>query len=229
MLIVGLTGGVASGKNFVASQFKRLKIPVFDADLEVHKLLASDKEIFLQVKQNFPKAIIDGKIDRVILGEEVLGDKNKLQNMEQIIYPQLRKKENLFIKNCRARRQKIAILNIPLLFEKGGYKRCHKTIAVIVSPAMQLHRFKNRQKSPQKSPQKSHQKNFKPKEMDSELIYKKFKNITAHQINNLQRKSRADFLIYNGLSKGFTMEQVKNLPFVKIGSTNFRSNYVVAN
>lgn len=199
MLIIGLTGGVASGKNFVASQFQKLKIPVFDADLEVHKLLANDQEIILMIKKIFPKSVVNGKIDRKILGEEVLDDREKLDNLEKIIYPKLRKKENLFIKNCRVQRQKTVVLNIPLLFEKDGYKRCHKTIAVIVSPSLQFYRFKSRFKS-----------------QDNGLIYKKFQNITKHQINNLQRKNRADFIIYNGLSKSFATKQVKNLLFGKI-------------
>ncbi len=202
MLIIGLTGGVASGKNFVASQFRKLKIPVFDADLEVHKLLANDKEILLQVQQNFSKAVVDGKIDRKILGEEVLEDKQKLQNLEKIIYPKLRKKENLFIKNSQVRHQKIVVLNIPLLFEKGGYKRCDKTVVVIASNLIQLQRFKDR---------------FKSKNIDKQLLYKKFKNITNQQLDNWQRKKQADFLIYSGLNKGFTVKQVKDLLFTKIG------------
>jgi dephospho-CoA kinase len=202
MLIIGLTGGVASGKNFVASQFEKLKIPVFDADLQVHKLLASNKEVFLLVKQNFPKAIIDDRIDRKLLGAEVFKDKNKLQKLEQIIYPFLQKEEDLFIKNCRVKHHKIVLLNIPLLFEKSSqknssYNRCDKSIAVIVSPLVQFQRFKKRLKL---------QNNF---EHDTALV--KFKNITNHQLKNQQRKVFADFLIYNGLSKIFTTKQVKNI------------------
>ena len=167
MLIVGLTGGVASGKSFVASHLQRLKIPVFDADLQVHKLLANSGEIFLQVKKLFPKSIVSGQIDRKMLGAEVFGDQKKLQNLEQIIYPYLQKQENIFIKNCRRNRHKIAVLNIPLLFEKGGNKRCHKTIVVIVSKRVQFNRFKCR---------------FVLE--DKNLVEKKFQNITKHQINN---------------------------------------------
>lgn len=192
MLIIGLTGGVASGKSFVASRFKKFKIPVFDADLEVHKLFLADKEIFLQVKKIFPSAIVNGKIDRGQLGAEVLQDRQKLQNLEDIIYPKLRDRENLFLKNCRRNHHKIVVLNIPLLFEKGGYKRCHKTIAIIVSPQIQFHRFRCRSKLE-----------------DKRLIEEKFKNITQHQINNLQRKNRADFLIHNGLGKAFCYHQVQ--------------------
>ena len=197
MLIIGLTGGLASGKNFVASCFARFKIPIFDADLEVHKLLALDQDIFKQIRQNFPQAIINNKIDRAVLGKSVFEDKQKLQKLEQIIYPHLRNRENLFIKNCRKNRQIIAILNIPLLFEKGGHKRCHKTIAIITPPKTQLHRFQNRLKT----------KGMK----DAELIHSKFNNITKHQTNDLQRKKLADYTIFNGLNKTFTFRQVKDL------------------
>ncbi len=194
MLIIGLTGGVASGKNFVSSQLQRLKIPVFDADLEVHKLLASDREIFLAVKKQFPKSIVNKRIDRKILGSEVFGRQKKLHKLEQIIYPKLRKREDFFIKNNRRRHIKMIALNIPLLFEKGGYKKCHKTIAVIVPKRIQLHRFKNR---------------FK--DSDERSIERKFKHITSNQINNLQRKNQADFLIHNGLGKSFCYQQTQTI------------------
>ena len=206
MLILGLTGGVASGKNFVASCFKRLKIPVFDADLEVHMLLLGNKNIFKQIQQNFPDSIINNKIDRKILGEQVFANQQKLHNLEQIIYPILRVREDSFIKNCRRNHQQMAILNIPLLFEKGGYKRCHKSIAIITPPKTQLSRFKNRLKSKIVG--------------DSKLICKKFYDITKYQIDNLQRKKIANYIIYNGLNKAFTFRQVQNLFY-----TNYYDNW----
>ena len=206
MLIVGLTGGVASGKSFVADQFKKLRIPVFDADFEVHKLLTGDPVIFEKVKNNFSKAIIDNKIDRKILGAEVFGDKNKLQNLEQIIYPQLRKKEEQFIKNCHLTKNKIAVLNIPLLFEKGGYKRCDKVIAVIASKRVRFDRFKKR---------------FEIKNnADLQMIEQKFGHIFKSQTSDLKRKKLADFLIYNGLGKGFCCQQVSWIATNKLQTAN---------
>jgi dephospho-CoA kinase len=165
MKIIGLTGGVASGKNFVAFHFERLKIPVFDADAQVHNLLSNNEEIFLKIKNNFPNSIKNNKIDRKILGAEVLMDEKKLLKLEKIIYPILRKKEDEFI----------------------------KTISIIISPKIQFERFKKR---------------FKDK--DENFIAKMFQNITTKQMGNLQRKNRADFLIYNGLSKAFCFAQIKN-------------------
>lgn len=197
MLIIGLTGGVASGKNFVADQFKKLKIPVFDADLQVHKLLIDDKKVFEQIKINFPQVIINGKIDRSLLSEEVFKNKEKLDILEKIIYPALREKENKFVKNCRHKRHKIVVLNIPLLFEKGSYKRCHKNIVVVSSDAVRFLRFKKR---------------FQAKyNGDENSIRQKFLQITNHQINDLERKKRADIVINNNLGKAFTTLQAKNI------------------
>ncbi|MFT6077824.1 MAG: dephospho-CoA kinase, partial [Rickettsiales bacterium] len=178
MKIIGLTGGVASGKNFVAQHFERLKIPVFDADLEVHKLFITDSDIFQEIQEKFPDSIRNNKIDRKILGAEVFGDEKKLSDLEKIIYPKLRHKEDEFIKKSHRQRRKMVVLNIPLLFEKGGYKRCDKNIAVITSKKIQFNRFKKR---------------F-GREIDTNFIAKIFQNITNKQINNLQRKNKADYL-----------------------------------
>jgi dephospho-CoA kinase len=194
MKILGLTGGVARGKNFVAQHFEKLKIPVFDADLEVHKLLATDSEIFFKIQKEFPDAIQNNKIDRKILGAEVLENEKKLSDLEKIIYPKLRQKEDDFIKKSHRQRRKMVVLNIPLLFEKGGYKRCDKNIAVITSKKTQFNRFKKRFEG----------------EVDTNFIAKMFQNITNKQVNNLQRKNQADYLIYNGLSKAFCFRQIQN-------------------
>ena len=197
MLIIGLTGGVASGKNSVASHFVRLKIPVFDADLEVHKLLLNNKKVFREIKDLFPNVVEERKINRKILGEEVFDNKVKLKKLEQIIYPFLKKQEDLFIKNCQRNHKEIVVLNIPLLFEKGSYKRCNKNIVVTTSPQIQFQRFKNRLKSQGIN--------------DLSYIDKRFYNIINYQISDAQRRKRADFIIYNGLSKFFTFIQLKRL------------------
>ncbi len=200
MLIIGLSGGVASGKNFVASclqNLKKLKIAVFDADLEVHNLLKYDQKILLEIAHNFPAVVVNGVIDRAKLAEQVFVNKAKLLILEKIIYPKLKAKESRFIQKCRSTAKKIALLNIPLLFEKGGYKNCHKTILVVASKKVRFFRFKSRFQ-------------FEPEA----IIAKKFANIVKNQANNLKKQHLADFIIYNGLNKAFTVKQIKNLPFL---------------
>ncbi|MFT5703613.1 MAG: dephospho-CoA kinase [Rickettsiales bacterium] len=197
MLIIGLTGGVASGKNFVANHFEKLNIPVYDADLEVHKLLSEDREIFLEIKNKFPAAIQNCQIDRKILGKEVLSHSQKLADLEQIIYPKLRQQENSFIKKHFRRRSKMVVLNIPLLFEKGGYKKCDKTIVIIAPNKVRFNRFAKRFS--------------KNKDYSLKSIEEKFVIIKNNQISDLERKKRADFLIYNGLGKAFCINQIESI------------------
>ncbi|MFT6332426.1 MAG: dephospho-CoA kinase [Lentimonas sp.] len=194
MQIIGLTGPVASGKNFVAGVFKKLKIPVFDADFEVHQLFCEDKNIFDQIKSSFPKAIVNEKIDRKLLGKEVFKNKIKLDELEDIIYPSLRLREDSFLNKNRRNGKKIVVLNIPLLFEKGGFKRCSQTITIITPKKIRFNRFLQRSKG-----------------LSLFDARKKFESINKNQMNERERKKYADYCLFNGLDKGFSARQVKKL------------------
>ena len=85
MKIIGLTGGIASGKNFVAEIFQKNGAAVFDADKEVHELLESHVEAIKEVKENFPESVIGKKISRKLLGQIVFLDSQKLKILEKII------------------------------------------------------------------------------------------------------------------------------------------------
>lgn len=200
MLIVGLTGSIASGKNFVADLFADFGIPVFDADAEVHKIFANDKQVLAEIKEKFPSAIIDNKINRELLGREVFNDAKKLAVLEAIIHPKVQKNERDFIKKSRELGAKIVLLNIPLLFEKDGYKRCDKTIVVTAPYFIQKRRFIAREKV-----QNSH------KIFDNKVAVKKFQQIISKQLNNAARLKMADFVIHNGFGKIYTLWQVKKI------------------
>jgi dephospho-CoA kinase len=198
MKIIGLTGGVASGKNFIAEIFAKSGAAIFDADNEVHKLLDSDKSTIAEVQKYFPESLIEKKIDRKILGKIVFADKNKLEILEKILHPKVREQYQKFLKLSQRRRVKLVILNIPLLLEKGGYK-CDKIIAIITSKIAQKHRFLNRHKI------------SNSQILEFSKLEEKFYQIKSKQINNLERRKKADFVIFNGLSKGYTMAQVKEI------------------
>lgn len=194
MLIIGLTGGVASGKSFVQEMLRLEKIPVFDADYEVHQLIAENKKVISAIKKSFPNSVVNDKIDRKILGLEVFDNKEKLTKLEQIIYPSLHKKEDEFIKENQRKKAKFVVLNIPLLLEKKRDKNCDKIIAILASKQIRFERFKKR---------------FKNESLLE--IKKKFNQIVSNQTSDLQRKSKADFLIYNSSSKAFCARQVKSI------------------
>ncbi len=194
MKIIGLTGGIASGKNFVADIFSKSGAAVFDADKEVHNLLELDKSTINEVKKNFPESFVNQKINRQILGKIVFADAKKLKILEEILHPKVRKNYQLFLENSKIQNKKIAVLNIPLLLETKGYE-CDAILAITVAPSIQKKRFLSRA-----------MKNSKENKKDLE---KKFFQIAAKQMTNKQRKSCADFVINTNCSKSEVVKKVK--------------------
>lgn len=200
MRIIGLSGGVASGKNFIAEIFAKKGAALFDADKEVHNLLQSNSEIISQIRNNFPESFIDNKINRKILGEIVFNNKEKLEKLEEILHPKVRQNYQKFLKKAHQHNKKLVILNIPLLLEKGGYK-CDKIIAIIIPEKTQKQRFLQRHLKLNK--------NYFTQNLIQ--LEQRFYQIKSKQFNNLQRKQQADFIIFNGLSKYYTLQQINKI------------------
>ncbi len=87
MIRLGLTGGIASGKSTVAAMFAREGIPVFNADVAVHRLYRR-ADVIASIGAAFPGCVQDGKIDRLVLAEEVFFDHAKLHALERLLHPQ---------------------------------------------------------------------------------------------------------------------------------------------
>ncbi len=206
MKIIGLSGGIASGKNFVAEVFAKKGAVIFDADKEVHKLLESDAATVSEVKKNFPQSVIAGKIERKVLGEIVLNNQKKLRILEEILHPKVRQNYQEFLVTAKKEKRKLAILNIPLLHETDSYK-CDYIVAILASKSVRKKRFLARSR-------KKDRKNFVKEQKNLE---KKFEQIVAKQLTNQERKSMADFSINTNLSKKFVGEQVlKIMRYLKI-------------
>lgn len=195
MKIIGLTGGIASGKNFVAEIFAKNGAAVFDADAEVHEMMKSDVALIREVRKNFSESFIDKKIDRKILSKIVFSDPKKLKILEKIIHPKVRKKYQEFLRDAKKNKKKIAVLNIPLLLETEGYE-CDKIIAIITPKTLRKKRFIEREK-------KKH-----PAAKISELG-KKFQFIVAKQLADSERKKQADFILKNDGAANSVASQVK--------------------
>ena len=194
MKIIGLTGGIASGKNFVAEIFAQKGAAIFDADKEVHKLLELDKSVIIQIRNFFLESFVEGKIDRKILGKIVFANPEKLKILEKILHPKVRKKYEEFLAEAQKEKKKLAVLNIPLLLETKAYN-CDKIVAIIASPSVQKRRFLARAKNASEAEKKN--------------LEKKFEQIRSKQISNAERKASADFVVNSGVSKDFTAEQVE--------------------
>ena len=200
MKIIGLTGGIASGKNFIAEIFANNGAAIFDADEEVHKLLESDKSTIEEVKKFSPESFVEHKINRKILRKIVFSNSEKLEMLEKILHPKVRKKYQSFLAKSKKEGRKMVILNIPLLLEKKGYE-CDKIIAVISTKSIQRERFLKRTKE-------SYPETFAA---EKENLIKQFEKIFLKQTTNKNRKKAADFVIDNTKSKDFAISQVRNL------------------
>ena len=189
MILVGLTGLIGSGKTFALNFFKSKKIKTFSADEEVKKILKLNyvkKKIF----KKFPNVFINKKLNKEMLASQVFSRKKKLQILEKIIHPLVNKnKKNFLNKN---KKNKIVILEIPIIFEKKSEKKYDFIILMNINKKIQKKRIMMR------------------KNMTLEL----FNNILLNQNSN-KKKKNADFKVKNSNSKEETKKKL-NLVLQKI-------------
>lgn len=189
MKILGLTGSIGMGKSTAAGMFRHLGVPVYDADANAHRLTKPDGAAFADIATLFPDVIVDGKIDRQLLGARVFGDPAALKALEGILHPLIRAARNDFIRNCQRAGFALVVLDIPLLFETDGQKQCDK-VAVVSAPAfIQKQRVMRR---PGMSPQK-------------------FAEILKKQMPDREKRRKADFIIPTGLGRAVTFRVIQSI------------------
>jgi dephospho-CoA kinase len=132
MFVLGLTGSIGMGKSVTAGFFAEAGVPVHDADATVHRLY--EGEAVAAIEAAFPATAVNGKIDRNLLGQRVLGDAAALERLEAIVHPLVRAAEARFLANAEAAGAQVALLDIPLLFETGADVRVD-AVVVVSAPA----------------------------------------------------------------------------------------------
>lgn len=147
MKIVGLTGGIGSGKTTVAKLFSELGVPVYIADDEAKKLTNSSKVIRRKLIELLgDQTYIDGNLNRKYVADKIFNDKVLLNSVNAIIHPKvaahfekwvLRQKGNYVIKEAA------------ILFENGGYKKCDVVILVVAPKALRMQRIIERDNASQ--------------------------------------------------------------------------------
>jgi len=145
-LIIGLTGGIASGKSTVSSMFQDFNIPVIDADQLARDVVMPGEEAYEKIVTHFGEGILnsDQTIDRKTLGHIVFANKEKREVLNQIVHPAIRKRM-LDQRDAYVRKQfKCIVLDIPLLFESRLSHYVHKTLVVYVNENIQLKRLMSR-------------------------------------------------------------------------------------
>jgi dephospho-CoA kinase len=179
VIVVGLTGSIGMGKSAAATALRRMGIPVHDADRSVHRLMNHGGAAVGFIEAAFPGAVVAGAVDRAVLGKQVFGDGAALKKLESILHPMVRAQERIFLHACRALGRRIAVLDIPLLYETGGEKRCDAVIVVSAPQFLQDQRvLKRKGMSPQR-----------------------LAEVKSRQMPDAQKRRRADFVVQTGLGK----------------------------
>lgn len=143
MYIIGLTGGLKTGKTTVAQMFRLLGARVIDADKIVHESLSVRGACVKSIKAKFGEGVLTrgGSVNRKALAEIVFQDKRKLEDLEKIIHPHVRRviRERLS-EFKKSHPQDVVVLDVPLLFESGLDRLADLTITVKASQSLQIER-----------------------------------------------------------------------------------------
>ena len=120
MIVLGLTGSIGMGKTTASNNFRRIGIPVHDADKAVRQMMSEGGEAVNSMSEMFPAAVRKGSIDRQLIAQEVFSNSKALDKIEKVLHPLVRLREQKFIANYARKGNKVIILDVPLLFETGG-------------------------------------------------------------------------------------------------------------
>ena len=189
MKIVGLTGSIGMGKSTAANTFRRLHVPVFDADAAVHALQSRGGRAVAPIGAAFPGTVRDGRVDREALRHAVLGKDEALTRLERIVHPLVRDAERRFLAAARRRAEPLVVLDIPLLFETRGEGRCDLVVVVSAPAAVQRIRVLRR-----------------PGMTEARLAA-----IRARQMPDREKRRRADLVVETGLSRHAAQRAIRAL------------------
>ena len=144
---IALTGGIATGKSYVANRLKEAGVPMVDADVLAREVVAPGSPALSAIRKRFgPDAVRrDGTMDRIRVGQIVFKDKRARLDLEAIIHPAVIKAINEFFDKL-PKRTPFAVADVPLLYETGRDKEFHAVIVVACPRDMQLQRLMERNK-----------------------------------------------------------------------------------
>lgn len=191
MKVLGLTGSIGMGKSTAANAFRRLRVPVFDADAAVHRLQGPGGAAVRPIEAAFPGTTRDGPagryVDRAALRAVVLADPAARKRLERIVWPLVRQAERAFLAAARRRGERIAVLDIPLLLETGGETRVDEVIVVSAPPDIQRARVLGR----------------------GTMSPAQFAAIRAAQMPDALKRRKADRVVRTGLSRHAAQRHIR--------------------
>jgi dephospho-CoA kinase len=195
MKVVGLTGGIGSGKTTVANMFDALGIPVYIADKEAKKLTVHSKSIRRDIVKLLGEEAYNGKeLDTSFVAKQVFNDEALLQKLNSIIHPKVRSHFKKWMKKLEA---PYCIKEAAILFENGGYKECDYMVLVTAPKEVRIDRIMRRD------------------HVEKEDILRRMQ----HQWSDEKKAPLADFIIHNETTDG-TSKQVLEIHKLIMNSLN---------
>ena len=176
MILLGLTGSIGMGKSTTTAMFADLGAVVWNADDAVHRLYARGGEAVGPVGEAFPGVIVDGAVDRTRLAEALGKADTAFHRLEAIVHPLVAQGRAADLEAARSAGVKLAVLDIPLLFETGGDRAVDAVVVVTADPAIQAERVLAR----------------------PGMTRERFDAILARQMPDAEKRMRADFVIDTG-------------------------------
>ena len=187
MIVLGLTGSIGMGKSTAAAALRRLGVPLYDADAEIHKMMGPGGFAGAAVEAAFPGMRgKDGGIDRRKLGARVIGKPEELRRLEAILHPMVRAVERRWVAGQRASGAKLVVLDIPLLFETDRIDRIDGVIVVSAPLRLQRERVMRR----------------------PGMTAKRFAAILDSQLPDREKRRRADFVVSTALNRAAAAQQL---------------------
>jgi dephospho-CoA kinase len=184
MVVIGLTGSLGMGKTTTSRFFAEAGVPVYDADEAVHRLYAGEAAALIEAA--FPGTTGKHGVDRARLAQAVVGDSAALARLEAIVHPLVRQEELRFLETAQKAGARVAVLDIPLLFETGGDRRVDAVVVVSAPAEMQRARA------------------FERPGMTEE----KFRALIAKQMPDEEKRRRADFVVDTSQGHDYARAQV---------------------
>jgi dephospho-CoA kinase len=187
MIVLGLTGSIGMGKSTTAAMFRAAGVPVHDSDAVVHALYRG--AAVAPVEAAFPGVTRAGAIDRALLSQRVLGDGAAMARLEAIVHPLVAQAREAFLAEARRAGARIAVLDVPLLFETGGDALVDAVVVVTADASVQKARVLAR----------------------PGMTEERFAAILARQTPDSEKRRRAHFLIDTGHGLEAARRQVEDV------------------
>ncbi len=186
--IIGLTGGIGSGKSTISSMFEELGAEIVDADKISHSIVSKNKPLYKEIVKHFGSDILDEKeeLNRPVLRNIIFNDHKEKAWLEALMHPVIKNTISGIIKESQ---NPYIILSVPLLLESGNYDFVDRVLVIDVPEALQLERIGKRDN------------------ISTELA----QSIIKSQMSRSERNKRADDIIVNDAPIEDIRKLVKNL------------------